>query len=74
MLINLYEENDRPKFPVDYIKANLKTSKVTENESIIQNNKLREENRKLRQKIVELEKTKEKILRAIEKAQEESNE
>ena len=66
VLINLYEEGEKPKFPTDYIKANLKSSNAGENEVIIQNNKLREENKKLKQRVAELEKT-------IEKMKKESN-
>ncbi len=66
VLINLYEEGEKPKFPTDYIKANLKSSNAGENEVIIQNNKLREENKKLKQRVAELEKI-------IEKMKKESN-
>ena len=66
VLINLYEEGQKPKFPTDYIKANLKSSNAGENEVIIQNNKLREENKKLKQRVAELERT-------IEKMKKESN-
>ena len=66
VLINLYEEGEKPKFPTDYIKANLKSSNAGENEVIIQNNKLREENKKLKQRVAELERT-------IEKMKKESN-
>ena len=55
IFINLYEEDDKPKFPTEYIKSNLKSSIASENEAIIQNNKLKEENRKLKQRIIELE-------------------
>jgi predicted RNase H-like nuclease (RuvC/YqgF family) len=66
VLINLYEEGEKPKFPTDYIKANLKSSKAGENEVNIQNNKIREENKKLKQRVAELERT-------IEKMKKESN-
>ena len=44
----------KPKFPTDYIKANLKSSSAGENEVINQNNKLRNENRQHKQRIIEL--------------------
>ena len=66
VLINLYEEGEKPKFPTDYIKANIQSTNQGENEVIMQNNKLREENRKLKQRVAELEKT-------IEKMKKESN-
>lgn len=44
-----------------YIKANLKSSSAGENEVILQNNKLREENKKLKQRVAELEKIVEKM-------------
>ena len=66
VLINLYEETDKPKFPTEYIKANLKSSSAGENEVISQNNKIREENRKLKQRIIELERNIERIRKDIE--------
>ena len=63
---NLYDETDKPKFPTEYIKANLKSSSAGENEVIAQNNKLRNENRQLKQKIIELEKNIEKVKKEIE--------
>ena len=54
--MNLYEENDKPKFPTDYIKSNLKSSNDKENEILIQNNKIKEENTKLKERIIQLEK------------------
>ena len=65
VLINLYEEGEKPKFPTDYIKANLKSSNAGENEVIIQNNKLREENKKLKQRVAELEKLVERMKKEI---------
>ena len=44
-----------------YIKANLESSWAGENEVILQNNKLREENKKLKQRVAELEKIVEKM-------------
>ena len=55
VLIHLYEENERPKFPTEYIKSNLKSSSTDENSVIEENNMLREENKKLTQRINELE-------------------
>ena len=69
VLMNLYEESDKPKFPTEYIKTNLKTSSAEENEVINQNNKIREENRKLRQRITELERNIERIRKDIEEKQ-----
>ena len=54
-LIHLYEESERPKFPTEYIKANLKSSSTDENAVIEENNKLREENKQLQQRVSELE-------------------
>ena len=69
VLMNLYEEVDKPKFPTEYIKANLKSSNVNENEIIAQNNKIREENRKLRQRIIELERTIKRLKKELEEKQ-----
>ena len=69
VLINLYEETERPKFPTEYIKANLKSSDAKDNEAILQNNKIREENRKLKQRIIELERNIERIRKDIEEKQ-----
>ena len=63
---NLYDEADKPKFPTEYIKANLKSSSAGENEVIAQNNKLRNENRQLKQRIIELEKGIEKVKKEID--------
>ena len=41
VLINLYEEEDKPKFPTEYIKSNLKSSSEEENEVIEQKHKRR---------------------------------
>ena len=54
--MNLYEEANKPKFPTEYIKSNLKSSNDEDNEIINQNNKIREENKKLKQRIIDLEK------------------
>ena len=43
--MNLYEEANKPKFPTEYIKSNLKSSNDEDNEIINQNNKIREENK-----------------------------
>ena len=51
---NLYDESDKAKYPTEYIKANLKSSSAGENEVIAQNNKLRIENKQLKQRIAEL--------------------
>ena len=69
VLNNLYDEIDKPKFPTEYIKANLKSSSAGENEVIAQNNKLRNENRQLKQRIIELEKNIEKVKKEIEEKQ-----
>ena len=69
MLINLYEEEDKPKFPTEYIKSNLRSSSEEENEVIEQNNKLREENRKLKERILELERSIDRIRRRLEEKQ-----
>ena len=66
---NLYDEGDKPKFPTEYIKGNLKSSSAGENEVIAQNNKIRNENRQLKQKIIELEKSIEKVKKEIEEKQ-----
>ena len=65
-MINLYEENDKPKFPTDYIKSNLKSSSEGDNDIIEQNNKIREENKKLKQRILDLEKGIERMKRLLE--------
>ena len=67
---NLYDEADKPKFPTEYIKANLKSSSAGENEVIAQNNKLRTENRQLKQRIVELERGIERLKKEIEEKHE----
>ena len=69
VLINLYEETEKPKFPTEYIKFNLKSTNAGENEVISQNNKIREENRKLKQRIIELERNIERIKKDIEEKQ-----
>ncbi len=66
---NLYDENDKPKFPTEYIKANLKSSSAGENEVISQNNKIRNENKQLKLRIIELEKSIEKVKKEIEEKQ-----
>lgn len=58
-----------PKFPTEYIKANIKSSNAGENEVIVQNDKIREENKKLRQRIIELERNIERIKKDIEEKQ-----
>ena len=65
-LNNLYDEANKPKFPTDYIRLNLKSSSAAENEAINQNNKLRNENRQLKQRIIELEKNIEKVRKEID--------
>ena len=65
VLINLYEEGEKPKFPIDYLKKNLKSCSAGENEVILQNNKLREENKRLKAKVTELEKTYEKLKKEL---------
>ena len=72
VLINLYDEADKPKFPTEYIKANLKSSNAGENEVITQNNKLREENKKLKQRIIELERGIERLKKELEEKQAQS--
>ena len=57
VLVNLYEEQEKPKFPTDFIKLNLKSSDEGENSIIKRNNEMREEIKKLRQKVGELERT-----------------
>ena len=69
VLMNLYEEANKPKFPTEYIKSNLKSSNAEESEIAIQNNKLREENRKLKQRINELERNIERIQKFLEEKQ-----
>lgn len=68
-LINLYDEVERPKFPTEYIKANLKSTNTGENEVINQNQKIREENKKLKQRIIELERSIERVKKEIEHKQ-----
>ena len=63
--MNLYEENDKPKFPTDYIKSNLKSSNSKENEILIQNNKIKEENTKLKERIIQLEKAIERLQKRL---------
>ena len=63
---NLYDEQEKPKFPTEYIKANLLSSSAGENEVISQNNKLRNENKQLKLKIIELEKSIEKVKKEID--------
>ena len=70
--MSLYEESEMsgwPKFPTDYIKANLKSTNESENEKIIQNDKLREENKLLKKRIIELERNIERVKRQIEEKQ-----
>ncbi len=64
--MNLYEEANKPKFPTEYIKSNLKSSNDEDNEIINQNNKIREENKKLKQRILDLEKGIERMKRLLE--------
>ena len=64
--MNLYEEANKPKFPTEYIKSNLKSSNDEDNEIINQNNKIREENKKLKQRIIDLEKGIERMKRLLE--------
>ena len=64
--MNLYEEANKPKFPTEYIKSNLKSSNDEDNEIINQNNKIREENKKLKQRILDLEKSIERMKRLLE--------
>ena len=52
-MINLYEENDKPKFPTDYIKSNKKTSSEGNNDIIEQNKKIREEKKKQIERSIE---------------------
>ena len=71
-LMSLYEESEAfgwPKFPTDYIKANLKSTSENDNEKIIQNDKLREENKLLKKRIIELERNIERVKRQIEEKQ-----
>ena len=65
----LYDEDNKPKFPTDYIKANLKSTSASESEAIAQNNKLRNENKQLKLKIIEIEKNIEKVKKEIEEKQ-----
>ena len=67
VLINLFEEGEKPKFPVDYLKKNLKSCTAGENEVILINNKLREENKKLKNKVNELEKVYDKLKKELGK-------
>ena len=69
VLMNLYDETEKPKFPTQYIKDNLKSSSEAENEVIIQNNKIKEENRILKQKIMEYERKIERLKKEIEEKQ-----
>ena len=66
-MISLYEEGEKPKFPTDYIKKNLKSCTAGENEVILQNNKLKEENKRLKAKVSELEEIYDKLKREYEK-------
>ena len=67
VLINLYEEGEKPKFPTDYVKKNLKSCTAGDNEVILINNKLREENKRLKNKVADLEKTLDKLQKDLEK-------
>ena len=67
VLISLYEEGEKPKFPTDYVKKHLKSCSAGENEILLQNNKLREENKKLKARLQEVEKTFEKLQKEYEK-------
>ena len=67
VLINLYEEGEKPKFPTDYLKKHLKSCNAGENEVILINNRLRDENRRLKQKVSDLEKHLEKLQKDLEK-------
>ena len=64
-LINLYEEGTKPKLPTDYVKKQLKATQAGQNEVITLNSKLREENRKLKEKVQYLEKTLEKLKKEL---------
>ena len=66
VLINLYEEGEKPKFPTDYLKKNLPSTTQGENEVQVINTKLREENRRLKQKVSDLEKALEKLKKDLE--------
>ena len=66
VLINLYEEGEKPKFPTDYLKKNLQSTTQGENEVQVINTKLREENRRLKQKVSDLEKALEKLKKDLE--------
>ena len=67
VLINLYEEGEKPKFPTDYVKKNLKSCTAGDNEVILINNRLREENKRLKNKVADLEKTLDKLQKDLEK-------
>ena len=69
VLINLYEEGEKPKFPTDYLKKNLKSCTAGENEVVLINNKLREENRRLKQKVSDLERKFDMVKKELEKLQ-----
>ena len=69
VLISLYDEAEKPKFPTEYIKANLKSSSTSDNEIIEQNNRIREENKKLKKRITELERNIERLRKDIEEKQ-----
>ena len=63
----MYEEGEKPKFPTDYVKKNLKNSTAGSNEVILINNRLREENKRLKQKVSDLEKMLDKLQKDLEK-------
>ena len=65
ILIDLYEEDDKPKYPTDYIKSNLRSSKTKENEILLQNIKFKEENRVLKERIKQLEKGIERLKKKL---------
>ncbi len=66
VLINLYEEGEKPKFPTDYVKKHLKNSTAGDNEVILINNRLREENKRLKQRVTDLEKQLDKLQKDLE--------
>ena len=51
--------------PTDYVKRQLKATQNGQNEVITLNSKLREENRKLKEKVQYLEKTLEKLKKEL---------
>ena len=53
--------------PFHYVKKHLKSCTAGENEVILINNKLREENKRLKAKVTDLEKTLDKLKKDLEK-------